>query len=240
MRPCGNCGRDITGRAPQAKFCTDTDCHTQRMLAHGRSSYERNRAEIRQRQNAAHRARVAKRPPKIRLCKHCKKDISHRGGRALWCNLSCREKAVHAADPSRAREKVAKWRTANPEKNRANLDRWREANRLRYLDQTRKAQQKRRAWKLECGGDGISARAWHRLLVRYGGCCAYCGKPPESECRLTQEHIIPLARGGRHAEGNILPVCGWCNTSKNDRLLIEWRAGRRISRKRRPAMDRRT
>lgn len=236
MKLCGNCDRDISERAPQARFCDDTECHRQRMLAHGRSSYGRNRSDIRERQNAAHRARVAARPPRVRPCKHCGKDINHRGGRATWCDMSCREKARHAANPARARDKVAAFRERNPERNRENLDRWRKANPERHHEQIRRAQNKRRAWKQESPGDGISQRSWHRQLMRQRGRCAYCNKlPPQGE-RLTMEHIIPLSRGGAHSEGNITPACSRCNLEKNDRLLIEWRAGRRISRRRRPAV----
>jgi 5-methylcytosine-specific restriction endonuclease McrA len=63
---------------------------------------------------------------------------------------------------------------------------------------------------------------WRRLILRYGGQCAYC-----HEVRpLTLDHVVPLARGGRHAVGNIVPACGSCNSSKNARLIVEWRTGR--------------
>jgi 5-methylcytosine-specific restriction endonuclease McrA len=66
----------------------------------------------------------------------------------------------------------------------------------------------------------FSLRDWQRLLDRYRGLCAYCATRPATE----QEHVIPLSRGGRNTIGNILPACRPCNTSKNDRLLIEWRS----------------
>ncbi|TVL89887.1 hypothetical protein CD790_25470 [Streptomyces sp. SAJ15] len=31
-----------------------------------------------------------------------------------------------------------------------------------------------------------------------------------------------MSRGGRHAEGNLAPACKPCNSSKSDKLLIEW------------------
>ena len=60
---------------------------------------------------------------------------------------------------------------------------------------------------------------WRRMVARYRGCCAYCGEFVEG---LTQDHIIPLARGGRHSIGNLIPACGSCNSSKNARLIVEW------------------
>lgn len=65
----------------------------------------------------------------------------------------------------------------------------------------------------------VLPRDWHRLVARYRGKCAYCSTAPATEI----DHVLPLTRGGRHAIGNILPVCRPCNTSKRALLLIEWR-----------------
>ena len=35
------------------------------------------------------------------------------------------------------------------------------------------------------------------------------------------DHIVPLARGGRHAVGNLQALCQRHNTSKGDKLEIE-------------------
>ncbi|KAB8031797.1 HNH endonuclease [Fluviispira multicolorata] len=45
------------------------------------------------------------------------------------------------------------------------------------------------------------------------GLCAYCGKKfPIKE--LTLDHIVPLARGGTTAPGNVVPACRECNKNK--------------------------
>lgn len=204
------------------------------MRAFGRESHDRHREEINRRQRETYRARMEARPkPPARSCAFCGTDISHRSQRAKWCHLRCRDKARHRADPSRARNKIAALRIRDPERVRATTAAWRERNRERYLNQTRRAHQKRRAWKAGTAGD-ILPRSWHRLLVQYDFVCAYCRK---SVKRLVQEHVVPLSRGGRHGEGNIVPACQPCNNSKSDRLLVEWRAGRRITRKGRPAIS---
>lgn len=48
--------------------------------------------------------------------------------------------------------------------------------------------------------------------------CSYCPAPA-----TTVDHVVPLNRGGSHAEGNLAPACRSCNSSKGDKLLIEWR-----------------
>lgn len=67
---------------------------------------------------------------------------------------------------------------------------------------------------------GVSKRDWDRLVNRHDGKCAYCG----TKSKLTQDHVVPISRGGKHSIGNILPVCRSCNSSKKNALLIQWKA----------------
>jgi len=78
---------------------------------------------------------------------------------------------------------------------------------------------RRRGRLLAAKVPGVSARDWQRLVGRHGGCCAYCGE----KAPMTQDHIIPLSRGGWHAIGNLLPACRRCNSAKRDDLLVYWR-----------------
>lgn len=77
------------------------------------------------------------------------------------------------------------------------------------------------------GGDiaRFTDKDWRRLIARYESCCAYCGKRTSE---LHRDHVIPVARGGRHAVGNIVPACPSCNRSKGKRLIVEWRARQRV------------
>ena len=59
---------------------------------------------------------------------------------------------------------------------------------------------------------------WLFVVQFFGNTCAYCGKKK----KLTQEHIIPVSRGGGYTKNNIIPCCGSCNSSKQDRELVEW------------------
>lgn len=49
--------------------------------------------------------------------------------------------------------------------------------------------------------------------------CAYCGK---SKVLLTQEHFIPITKGGNYTKDNIIPVCLSCNSSKNNSDFSKW------------------
>lgn len=50
-----------------------------------------------------------------------------------------------------------------------------------------------------------------------------------STSKITLEHVIPLARGGRDEPGNVVPACWPCNASKGAKLLHEWRKSVAIS-----------
>jgi 5-methylcytosine-specific restriction endonuclease McrA len=65
----------------------------------------------------------------------------------------------------------------------------------------------------------VTDRDWKRLCRRYDNRCFYCG----SDGPLTMDHVIPISRGGRHSVGNLLPACKGCNSTKNNRTIMEWR-----------------
>lgn len=66
----------------------------------------------------------------------------------------------------------------------------------------------------------VTAEDIRKLFERFDNRCAYCDDRAE---HLEIDHVLPLARGGRHAIGNLLPACRKCNRSKHDHLLVEWR-----------------
>jgi hypothetical protein len=43
----------------------------------------------------------------------------------------------------------------------------------------------------------------------------------------TLDHVVPLVRGGTNYEGNLVPACRKCNSSKAAWLLTEWKYGRK-------------
>ena len=78
---------------------------------------------------------------------------------------------------------------------------------------------RRRAQKLGATISDFTLEQWQQTLEDHGSTCAYCGK---SDANLTQDHVIPLSKGGNHTASNIVPACRFCNSSKGSRLLEEW------------------
>lgn len=58
-----------------------------------------------------------------------------------------------------------------------------------------------------------------RLAERHRGRCAYCLVAPFEHW----DHVIPVARGGRHSIGNLLPSCARCNLKKQAKFVVEFR-----------------
>ncbi|KMP12307.1 HNH endonuclease [Candidatus Nitromaritima sp. SCGC AAA799-A02] len=52
---------------------------------------------------------------------------------------------------------------------------------------------------------------WKEKLAK--GICHYCGGRFDP-AQLTMDHIVPIARGGKSAKGNVVPSCKKCNTTK--------------------------
>lgn len=197
-------------------------------------------------------------PPAIepRYCPECSNEVVGRKASARFCSDRCCKSFNYRLNRAARRAANRRWKQDNPDKLRVlrkrysvkNRDkkyaaskRWRENNpdsyqaarqRSRQRDPERhlllkRLREQQRVARKRTNGGGmavVTAKDWHRLLCIYRGRCAYCCAVGE----LHIEHVIPLARGGRHAIGNIVPACSTCNYSKGNRLLVEWRYGRRI------------
>ncbi len=72
------------------------------------------------------------------------------------------------------------------------------------------ARPKRKALK-NGGLSDFTFEQWEEKLQEYSNCCAYCRAQIEN---LTQDHVIPLSRGGSHTKSNIVPACAPCNSRK--------------------------
>ena len=124
------------------------------------------------------------------------------------------------------RQRQADRQARNPFLHRERARRWRKANPERMREHAALGRQRRRAAVARAGVYTVTEKDVRRLVARHRGLCAYCGERPWEHL----DHIVPIARGGRHAIGNLLPACARCNLTKYVRLLIEWKYGRRAKR----------
>lgn len=113
-----------------------------------------------------------------------------------------RKRAWREANPERANRATAAWRARNP-------------------GATSLAKHHRAALEAGIRSD-FTLTQWKAMKAMHEYRCAYC----HEEKPLTQDHIIPISKGGAHTRINIAPACRSCNSSKRDRDLLEWLASR--------------
>ncbi|AKJ63329.1 HNH endonuclease [Kiritimatiella glycovorans] len=70
--------------------------------------------------------------------------------------------------------------------------------------------------------------SWWKNRIAEGR-CHYCGKTL-TPGRLTMDHVVPVARGGKSTKGNVVPACPECNRDKKletpaDRIMRELEDG---------------
>ena len=157
---------------------------------------------------------------KDKLFSYCKKCSSEHGQQ--WS----------IAHPDKVRENSHRWYVANIDKMNDSHRKRREANidkvRARDRENSRRYQAdnpekraanagNRRARILGNGGT-ITGAEFEELKARYNYICLACGRR-EPEVKLTLDHVIPLARGGRNDIKNAQPLCGSCNAKKHAKII---------------------
>ncbi len=114
-------------------------------------------------------------------------------------------------------DKIAQWRATEYENNRDDYLRraaeWRKRNPAERAQASRRHKIKRKDWELT---GSFSTEEWVALLDRTGHRCLACGSV---DTPLTQDHVIPLSRGGLNIIENIQPLCGPCNSSKHTKTI---------------------
>lgn len=121
---------------------------------------------------------------------------------------------------NQTRQREAEYRAVHRDRYSAHVRDWYRRNGERSRELGRLNAASRRARILGNGSYLVTERDLRRTLIRFDGRCAYCGK------RLNEihwDHVVPVAKGGSHGVGNLVPACPPCNQSKSSKLLAAWR-----------------
>ena len=69
-------------------------------------------------------------------------------------------------------------------------------------------------WVATHDDQAIPPRVRARVFERCGGRCAVCSRKIGPADAWQADHIVALANGGEHREGNLQVICGWCHKAK--------------------------
>lgn len=170
-------------------------------------------------------------------CKSCNKASHAEHYKRNADSVKEKVSAYSKANPEKVAAYRTKWRSLNEEKNReyqrlwaqqyrknnplhhrkwktdpAKLREWRANNPDKVILQ----KQRRRMRELGVESFLVTSADIRRIL---NSPCTYCG----STKSIQVDHVIPLAKGGRHSVGNLAPACMTCNVHKSSKFITQWK-----------------
>lgn len=113
-------------------------------------------------------------------------------------------KTHYARTKEENKRKSAEYRERNKEALRAKKKAYYEKNKRKFI---LKARARRRSVK-----DELLPGEWEAMVEACGNVCIV---PGCSNSPVTQDHVIPVSKGGRHHIGNLQPICQFHNDSKH-------------------------
>lgn len=150
---------------------------------------------------------------KDRRCKDCERARS--SARYSLQSEECRalKRVYYAANRETVKARTSLYYIEHREERCEQVSRWSKANPAKDKER----HHRRRARKAGC----VVSSADLRLVVeKAGGLCQVCGiLIPEGLRHI--DHIIPLSKGGPHAQENLQLLCRTCNCRKGARLPNE-------------------
>lgn len=104
-----------------------------------------------------------------------------------------------------SRSEYGKQWYANNKERRAAVGRaWLDAN----PEKAREIQRRNRARRRGAVNEFVPGE-WEEMVAYADNKCLCCGASP-----VTQDHVVPLSKGGAHSPFNTQPLCGTCNDKK--------------------------
>ena len=152
----------------------------------------------------------------VQSCKSCVKIKSQKWleNNRQYNKLKCKQN--YNAKPQEYKNRTLKWFKENPDLKKANDKKYQ----IEHPEVYRLSRHRYKTRKLQNGVFDISKKEWQKI---YSSPCIYCG----STEKIQADHVIPIAKGGTHSIGNLVPACQPCNGSKRERTITEWKKAKR-------------
>lgn len=145
------------------------------------------------------------------------------GSPQVYCRNLCHQRhyaQLHPPDKKKGRESSQRYYYQHREAENARVSLHRRVFPISSRIAARKSTHKRRLAKFHSSSPAtLTRREWEEIVSLYGSLCAYCEKLIPNP---TQDHLIPLSKGGSHTADNIVPACLSCNSSKGNKDLDEF------------------
>ena len=234
-RTCDSCGGSTEHRRSFARFCSKycsnrayIATHPEKKKEYWRRDYQKNADAYKARAKAYAAEHGHRKKPVPKASKDCERcDIGFAANRSdqRFCSASCQAKSWAFENTDRIREhwKSAYWRNTEVKKARSSAYgkahpevRRRACKKYSQTEHGKQSnvQKARRRRARKMGADGQHTRSDFLYLVEtYQNRCLACLEIfPTS--KLTEDHVVPLSRGGSDWIENIQPLCLPCNARK--------------------------
>jgi 5-methylcytosine-specific restriction endonuclease McrA len=150
----------------------------------------------------ARRAYCRKNRDKINACNR-RNHAKHREKRLI------KKREDYAANREERIQEKRLSRAKNPDKGRLASKLYRQAHPEIGTASTKR----KRAHKKGAPLNDLTHAQWLEIQAAQDYRCYYCGKRRKGH--LTQDHIIPLSKGGSHTLSNVVAACRSCNSKKH-------------------------
>lgn len=239
-RACPYCSTSLNN--PRRVQCGAPECKRQYRNQRQRAFQEQHRTQ----HGRSHSRQYDKPRRREIICAQCGREAVVTKADAKYCSHACFYDARYGVDRTprptrreRAQRKLERaasgvsgtvvWVAGNCARCGQVFTRRRSGVGVQHCSKTcqlRDKASRRRA--LEAGADVDSVSRW-RVHERDGWTCHICGDPVDRDAVAPDlaapvlDHVIPLARGGSHSEGNLKTAHFYCNSVKRD-LVDGWSA----------------
>lgn len=105
----------------------------------------------------------------------------------------------------------------NKDKYNESRSKWRNNNKDKFHAQATRNKQIRKAHNKNLSAT-YTTEQWVICKDYFNSSCCYCGRGR----KLTQDHFIPLSKGGEYTHNNIVCSCRSCNSGKYNSDFFEW------------------
>ena len=151
--------------------------------------------------------------------------------------ISNRNKKYREANKEKVKERKRQYRETNKEKINKKKKKYYEENKQKIKESIRvyrhsnrgllKVKHERRRDRLKAQNNQTITPDFITSLFEKAKSCPYCGKTMldgsgNMEDLKSLDHLIPIAKGGLHAQHNVTVCCHSCNSSKNSKSFPEW------------------